>query len=168
MATYWFTWHNSNCDTNKQICAKSKYSLSYKYTITDYHVDVRDDVDHGDEKCWLRTLRWRHDEHNSVSNHQRLYCWFESISKKTSKHRVTGLCEGASPVSQWFPSQKASNAENISIRWRHHEDFCYTVFFVAISGTFQLIDYVILWSQMGDKSPWKPTITEFTYVHISK
>ena len=42
-------------------------------------------------------------------------------SKKTSKLCVTGLCEGNSPVTGEFPTQKASNAENISIWWRHHE-----------------------------------------------
>ena len=41
-------------------------------------------------------------------------------SKKTSKLRVTGLCEGNSPVTGEFLSQRASNAENGSIWWRHH------------------------------------------------
>ena len=41
--------------------------------------------------------------------------------KKTSKLRVTGLCEGNSPVAGEFPAQRASNAENVSIRWRHHD-----------------------------------------------
>ena len=40
--------------------------------------------------------------------------------KKTPKLRVTGLCEGNSPVTGGFPSQKTSNTENISTRWRHH------------------------------------------------
>ena len=31
-----------------------------------------------------------------------------------------GLCEGNSPVTGKFPSQRASNAENVSIWWRHH------------------------------------------------
>ena len=31
--------------------------------------------------------------------------------KKISKLRVTGLCEGNSPVTGEFPAQKASNAE---------------------------------------------------------
>ena len=34
--------------------------------------------------------------------------------------RVTGLCEGNLPVTGEFPAQKASNAENVSIWWRHH------------------------------------------------
>ena len=40
--------------------------------------------------------------------------------KKTSKLRVTGLCAGNSPVTDEFPTQRASNAENVSIWWRHH------------------------------------------------
>ena len=38
-----------------------------------------------------------------------------------SKLRVTGLCVGNSPVTGEFPAQMATNAENISIWWRHHE-----------------------------------------------
>ena len=34
--------------------------------------------------------------------------------------RVTGLCEGNSPVTGEFPAQGASNAENASIWWRHN------------------------------------------------
>ena len=41
-------------------------------------------------------------------------------SKKTSKLRVIGLCEGDSPGTGEFPTQRASNAENVSIWWRHH------------------------------------------------
>ena len=35
--------------------------------------------------------------------------------------RVTGLCEGYSPVTGEFPSQRASNAEQVSICWRHYD-----------------------------------------------
>ena len=41
-------------------------------------------------------------------------------SKNISKLHVTGLCEGNSPVTSEFPAQRASNAENVSIWWRHH------------------------------------------------
>ena len=37
------------------------------------------------------------------------------------KRSVTGLYEGNSPVTSEFPAQRASNAENVSIWWRHHE-----------------------------------------------
>ena len=39
---------------------------------------------------------------------------------QTSKLRVTGFCEGNSPVTGEFLSQMASNAENVSIFWCHH------------------------------------------------
>ena len=47
--------------------------------------------------------------------------YFRHRSKKTSKLRVTGLCAGNSPDAGEFPAQMASNAENVSIWWRHHE-----------------------------------------------
>ena len=69
-------------------------------------------------------LRWRHNGCDSVSNHQPhdclLNCSFGRRSKKTSKLRVTGLCVGNSPGTGEFLVQMASNAENVSIRWRHH------------------------------------------------
>ena len=40
--------------------------------------------------------------------------------QKTSKLRVTGIWAGNSPVTDEFPVQMASNAENVSIWWRHH------------------------------------------------
>ena len=46
-------------------------------------------------------LRWRHNGSDSVSNHHPHDCLLNSLfgrrSKKTSKFRVTGLCEGNSP-----------------------------------------------------------------------
>ena len=69
-------------------------------------------------------LRWRHNGRNSVSNHQPYDCLlnrlFRRRSKKTSKLRVTGLCVGNSPGTGELPAQMASNAENVSIWWRHH------------------------------------------------
>ena len=44
-------------------------------------------------------------------------------SKKPSKHRVTGLCKGNSPVTGEFPAQRTSNSENVSIWWCHHDIF---------------------------------------------
>ena len=71
------------------------------------------------------TLRWRHNGRDSVSNHQPHDCLlnrlFRRRSKKTSKLRVTGLCAGNSPGTGEFPAQMVSNAENVSIWWRHHE-----------------------------------------------
>ena len=52
--------------------------------------------------------------------HCLLNCWFRRTSKKTSKLRVTGLCGGNSPMTGEFSAQRASNAANVSIWWRHH------------------------------------------------
>ena len=69
------------------------------------------------------SLQWRHNELAGVSNHQPRDCLlnrlFRRRSKKTLKPRVTGLCAGNSPVAGEFPAQRASNAENVSIWWRH-------------------------------------------------
>ena len=70
------------------------------------------------------TLQLRHNGRDGVSNHQPHDCLlnrlFKRRSTKTSKFRVTGLCVGISAVTCEFPAQMASNAENVSIWWRHH------------------------------------------------
>ena len=74
--------------------------------------------------CLYPSLHWRHNGHDGVSNHQPSNCLLNRLlrrrSKKKSKLRVTGLCAGNSPVTGEFPAQRASNAENVSIWWRHH------------------------------------------------
>ena len=82
--------------------------------------------------CWnvnvfnkVASLQWRHNGCDGVSNHQPNDCLLKRLfrrrSKKTSKLRVTGLYEGNSPETGEFPAQMASDAENVSIWWRHHE-----------------------------------------------
>ena len=84
----------------------------------------------GNEKSLWRilSLLWRHNEHNSVSNYRRIDCLlnrlFRRISKKTSRLRVTGLCEGNSTANGEFSAQRASNAENVSIWLCHHGSGC--------------------------------------------
>ena len=70
--------------------------------------------------CWLdleeqtsgekMTLHWRHNERDCVSNHQPRDCLlnrlFRRKTKKISKLRVTGLCEGNSPLTGEFPRTK--------------------------------------------------------------
>ena len=61
----------------------------------------------------IQSLQWRHNERDSVSNHQPRECLLSRLiirrSKKASKLSVTGE----------FRAQRASNAENVSIWWRH-------------------------------------------------
>ena len=89
------------------------------------------------------SLQWRHNEHDGASNHQPRDCLlnrlFRCRSKETSKLRVTGLCEGNSPVTGEFPAQRASNAENVSIWWRHHahqKDWVPSVQLIAVLPYF--------------------------------
>ena len=69
-------------------------------------------------------LQWRHNERNGASNRQRHDCLLSRLfwcrSEKTSKLRLTGLCEGNSPVTGEFRAQRASDAGNIYISWRHY------------------------------------------------
>ena len=78
----------------------------------------------GKKKKAKKSLRWRRNGHDSVSNHQPHDCLlnrlFRRRSMKTWKLRVTGLCAGNSPGTGEFPARLASYAENVSIWWRHH------------------------------------------------
>ena len=102
------------------------------------HYDVTVIIGHQVKRCFIHwgvqnarnwfhksSLRWRHNERGCVSNHQPRHCSLKRLfgrrSKKTSKLRVTGLCVGNSPRPGEFPTQMASNAENVSIGWRHNE-----------------------------------------------
>ena len=71
------------------------------------------------------TLQWRHNERDGVSNYRRLDCLlnrlFRRRSKRISKLCVTFLCDGNPPMTCGFPSQRASNAENVCIWLRHHD-----------------------------------------------
>ena len=92
-------------------------------------------------------LQWRHNERDGVSNHRCLDCLLNSLflhrSKKTSKLRVTVLCEGKSPVTGEFPAQRPSNAENVSMWWIRHATvncqniypYCDYLFFVQLYTT---------------------------------
>ena len=75
--------------------------------------------------CEQKPLLWRHNGLDGVSNHHPHHCLLSRLfgrrSKKTSKLCVSGLCAGNSPGTGEFPVQMASNAENVSIWWRHHD-----------------------------------------------
>ena len=61
-------------------------------------------------------------------------------SMKTWKLRVTGLCAGNSSATGEFPAQRASNAENVSIWWRHH------VWCVVVVHIYGVSEYSKDWS----------------------
>ena len=77
-------------------------------------------------KPW--TLQWRHNERDDVSNHQPGDCFLNRLFRRRSKKILDYIKAprhwslwGNSPVTGEFPTQRASNAEKVSIWWRHHE-----------------------------------------------
>ena len=60
-------------------------------------------------------LQWRYNERKGVSNHQPHDYLLNRRSKTTPKLRVTGLCEGNSPVTGEFLAQKPVTRKNFSI-----------------------------------------------------
>ena len=117
------TWNTCFCHQNPY----TKYIPRIVHTVhTVQCPKYRNTTEHSSAMfcCGSVPLRWRHNGRDSVSNHQPLDCLlnrlFRRRSKTTSKRRVTGLCVGNSPGTGEFTAQMASNAENISIWWRHH------------------------------------------------
>ena len=76
------------------------------------------------------------------------FVWFPVYSrrrsKKTSKLCVTVLYAGNSPVTGDFPAQRACNAENVSIWWRHHD--CFMLCLISLP----------LWYQTDKLLPMEP------------
>ena len=97
----------------------------YAYGFTDSEIWLKPTpYSRGTTLCINISLRWRHNDHDGVSNHQPHGCLlnrlFRRRSKKTSKLRVTALVWGIHR-DRWIPAQRASYAENVSIWWRHHD-----------------------------------------------
>ena len=119
----WTSTSQWNSSTNKQIL----FRCTQNYQLLIFEIRTRLFQQHALWSVFVKgfTLRWRHNEHDIVSNHQPHHCLlshlFRRRSKKTSKLRVTGLCVRNSPGTGEFPAQMASNAENVSIWWRHHD-----------------------------------------------
>ena len=80
----------------------------------------------------IPSLQWRHNGHDGLSSHKPPDCLlkrlFRHSSKQTPRLRVSGLCEGNSTVTDEFPAQRASNAENVSIWWCHPATTGYLIF----------------------------------------
>ena len=94
----------------------SKNSVTENFFVIEIPVQER--------RTYVDFITMTHNGHDGVSNHRRLDCLLKRLfrrkSQRTSKLRITSLCEGNSPVTGEFPAQRASNAENVSIWWRPH------------------------------------------------
>ena len=69
-------------------------------------------------------LQWRHNESDYISNHRCLHC-FSTVGPGADQRKDQSSASLASVrgVHRWrvnYPPKKASNAENVSIWWRHH------------------------------------------------
>ena len=62
--------------------------------------------------------------------HGKPYIIFISYMLFYAQH-ITGLCAGNSLVTGEFPTQMTSNAENVYIWWRHHEQSSMTHFAIV-------------------------------------
>ena len=70
---------------------------------------------------YVRRLQWRHHEHDGVSNHQPHDCLLNHLFKVQIKENIKAPRHWPLwPMTDEFPAQRASNAENVSIWWRHH------------------------------------------------
>ena len=64
-------------------------------------------------------LHWRHNECPGASNHRHFHCLFNHLFRRAHqvKHQSCALLAFMRGIHRW---QRASNAENVSIWWRHH------------------------------------------------
>ena len=74
---------------------------------------------------------------------------FRRRSKKASNLRVTGLCAGNSPMTGVFPAQMVSNAENVSVWWRHHAIYQFSAVINPSYALFHLKSKPTFWSLMA-------------------
>ena len=66
----------------------------------------------------FHALQWSHNGRNGVSNHQPHDCLLKRLFRHTwNKHQSSS---SLAFVTGEFPAQRASNAKNASILWRHH------------------------------------------------
>ena len=71
------------------------------------------------------SLRWRHNENDGVPNHQRLDIYSTVCSNADQrKHQNSASLAFVREIHRWPKGQRASNAENVSIWWRHHVVLC--------------------------------------------
>ena len=116
MWTEWASRHDTNVLISiENIFRGGQHSFIFKCDNAHAHMHM--------SRLTVCLLQWRHIENVDVSNHPRLdgllNRLFRRRPKKTSKLRVTWFGEGNSSVTDEFPTQRASNAENVSIWWRH-------------------------------------------------
>ena len=115
------------------------------------------------------SLRWRHNDHDCGSYYQPHGCLlnrlFRRKSKKTSKHRVTGLCVGNSPGPVNSPHKEPVTRKMFPfddvIMWCHrlrqiwhHGDFRFSVYRQPLTIIPYLVVIVTCVVQVRSMVPW--------------
>ena len=82
-------------------------------------------IQHIDGLMQETSLQWRHNVRGGVSNHQPHDCIYSTVYSGADQRKHQSSASLAfvwvnSPMTGEFPAQRASNAENVSIWWRHH------------------------------------------------
>ena len=75
--------------------------------------------------------------------------------RKHQSSASLAICAGNSPVTGEFPAQMASNAENVSIWWRHHATLCW-----ALQMRFPQV------VNLGEAWPWWPICDTFCVINL--
>ena len=68
----------------------------------------------------VKWIQWRHNGCDGVSNHQCHHCLLKHLFGADQRKHQSSASLAFVPVTGEFPAQMASNAENVSIWWRHH------------------------------------------------
>ena len=93
-----------------------------------------------------KTLRWRHNGCDGVSNQRPHDCLLNVYSAADqSKHHSSAslvFVRGILPGAGEFPAQMASHAENVSLRWRHHDVSHVRGCLVTVLGKARAINYM--------------------------
>ena len=72
--------------------------------------------------------------------------YLDTDQRKHQSSGVTGLCAGNSPEAGEFSVQMASDDENVSIWWRHHEitfGWTYKQFLRTVYASLDLLQHIM-------------------------
>ena len=84
----------------------------------------------------MKTLQWRHNERDGVSNHQPPDCLLNRLFRQQNHQSSVSLAFGRGIQ---FPAQMASNTESVSIWWRHHQKRNLSFFFICAFTGYQWV-----------------------------
>ena len=107
-------------------------------------------INTGSRKLKNITLLWRPIGRNGVSNHQPCDCLPNRLfRRRLNKHQSSASWSlwGEFTGDRWIPRTKVSNAENVSIWWRHYEYFwCWAWNILREMGQWLLMLWLRVWN----------------------